>query len=176
MAKATVFLAVITFFLAIFTGGLWYHTYKLVRGAEDAAKIELRAYIGIKDIADEKEGFRITYRNGGLTPAKKVFIRAGYKVDGPGLTKEEIIKRADSFLYRDDIFGIASKDVDRSFVIPIAHDSWPSMRIVDTHVNGIINYKDVFGEKHGVVFQFRVSLPFPNEGWRFTATIEDDAS
>jgi hypothetical protein len=41
MAEATIGLAFITTMLAIFTGGLWYHTYKLAKGAEEASKTQI---------------------------------------------------------------------------------------------------------------------------------------
>jgi hypothetical protein len=60
MDKATITLAFITFFLAIFTGGLWYHTYQLAKGAENTAKSQSD---------DMKESLRIARESADSTKA-----------------------------------------------------------------------------------------------------------
>lgn len=49
LAKATIWLAIVTTLLAIFTAFLWLSTRKLVMGAEETARKELRAYVATDD-------------------------------------------------------------------------------------------------------------------------------
>lgn len=78
IAWSTIALAVITFFLALFTACLWASTKKLVTGAEDTAQRQLRAYLSITPAGLEKINpnemfhFRFTCLNGGQTPAYSV--------------------------------------------------------------------------------------------------------
>jgi len=83
-------LAVFTLFLVIFTGLLWSATDRLVRGADENARKQLRAYIGV-----EPRGVRrllgqdillghYALRNVGGIPAKKIsmFAVTDYYLDG----------------------------------------------------------------------------------------------
>ena len=78
MAWATVSLAAITFFLALFTAKLWKSTGQLVAGAEDTAKKQLRAYLSAQpnyvfSFGDSKLAeIRFAVVNHGKTPASMV--------------------------------------------------------------------------------------------------------
>ena len=74
---STIWLAIVTTFLALFTGYLWDATRKLVRSSEETAKRQLRAFIfgkgfnhgsNIWDGTIREYIFWVTWENVGLTP------------------------------------------------------------------------------------------------------------
>jgi hypothetical protein len=70
-------LAIFTLFLVIFTGLLWFATDRLVRGADDTAKRQLRAYVWAetipsKNLDDPNFGVLADIKNSGQTPAYEV--------------------------------------------------------------------------------------------------------
>jgi hypothetical protein len=78
---ATIWLAIVTTFLAVFTAYLWDATRKLVRSAEETAKRQLRAFIfgkgfnyapHIRDKTIREYVFWVTWENVGLTPGLEV--------------------------------------------------------------------------------------------------------
>ena len=76
IAVSTFLLFVATTALACFTYFLWRSTGKLVEGADETAKQQLRAYIFIHDNRMEFKGkignFHIIFKNCGQTPAYNV--------------------------------------------------------------------------------------------------------
>ena len=68
------------------TGFLWWSTRKLVKGAEDTAIRQLRAYVSINighfSIEAAKNYLRIEYliKNMGQTPAEKLSVFSVYRV------------------------------------------------------------------------------------------------
>jgi hypothetical protein len=79
IAGATVLLAAVTTALAIFTYKLWRSTGALVRGADETAKRELRAYVFldmsfIRNTATESARPYIVLRNSGKTPAYRLSV------------------------------------------------------------------------------------------------------
>ena len=75
-------LVVFTFLLFVATVLLWWSTNRLVRGAEDTAERQLRAYVTVKSIREEpqlsvKDGlvltwqFQVIWQNTGQTPANE---------------------------------------------------------------------------------------------------------
>jgi len=84
ITDATVALAWITGVLALFTAGLWFATYRLVREAKDTAKRQLRAYLSIDgfpyvshlDTTDNTIWWSIhpVWKNGGATPTTSLFL------------------------------------------------------------------------------------------------------
>lgn len=78
ITNSTAALAGITFFLALFTGGLWIATYCLIKDSKDTSRKELRAYVGqesvsISNIIEGKK-IEIVIKNFGKTIAKKVVV------------------------------------------------------------------------------------------------------
>lgn len=74
LTYATITLAAITFFLALFTAALWYATRKLVIDAKDTSKRQLRAYVALEDIFFEGNVPKIRIKNHGQTPAHQMTI------------------------------------------------------------------------------------------------------
>jgi hypothetical protein len=73
-----VFLVIVTAILVIVTGFLWQATRNLVRGAEETAERQLRAYVSVSSAEVRKFGTaqpleaRVVVRNSGQTPAYKL--------------------------------------------------------------------------------------------------------
>jgi len=102
------FLVLITGFLAFYTRRLWRSTYDLVKGAEETAKKQLRAYVFVKEIkvdqvpsADRSlvDNWRITFilGNGGNTPTKNLLHNINWAVFDKPL--------ADDFDFPDKPYG-----------------------------------------------------------------------
>lgn len=172
-AWATVTLAGITAFLAIFTALLWNSTSKLVNDAKKTSIKELRAYVGIVypevTIKDEQLVAVVHYENSGETPARdtQVFIKSGIRDGFPpwedptdprdawrgGLLMPSVTWQRYSRLegvtyseqFRKEIFGDSAKKI------------W---------VWGTITYTDIFDEKWEVRFRFRSGHDRREEGDR----------
>lgn len=85
-AAATVLLAFLTLTLAGGTIGLWFATRRLVRGAENTAERQLRAYIFVSDSSrlggpSPAPEFRIVVKNFGQTPARNGTYWVSSKID-----------------------------------------------------------------------------------------------
>lgn len=81
IAYATVALAVVTLFLAIFTWRLWNSTSELVKGADKTAEMQLRAYVcfagaEITGAGTETAQGVVLIKNCGKTPARNVTVSA----------------------------------------------------------------------------------------------------
>jgi hypothetical protein len=95
LTYSTIFLSVVTFFLALFTAFLWGSTSKLVRGANETAERELRAYVCVESSsgAESREDpswptFKIEAKNFGKTPAFDVITWIGVAVQEYPMTSE----------------------------------------------------------------------------------------
>jgi len=85
LTYSTVWLAAVTTILAIFTGYLWLATKRLVEGAQDTARRQLRAYVSISnaEITGVEDGCtqaRLGIKNSGQTPAYDLTILGGMTI------------------------------------------------------------------------------------------------
>jgi hypothetical protein len=86
IAVAAIALALPTGALAFYTANLWRATRKLIENAEASAQRQLRAYVGVSEVAFEEqvEGHAprvsITLRNFGTTPAYKLTVAADAQI------------------------------------------------------------------------------------------------
>lgn len=75
---ATVALAVLTALIVVFNAGLWAATRRLVKGAEETSRKELRAYVATDDVffvsSEIATQLKITIKNYGHTPAHRMTI------------------------------------------------------------------------------------------------------
>lgn len=75
---ATIALAILTFLIVLFNAGLWVATRRLVKGAEETSRKELRAYVATDDIcfvsSEIATQLKITVKNYGHTPAHRMTI------------------------------------------------------------------------------------------------------
>ena len=77
IALSTIFIAFFTIILGIATGLLWRATRSLVRGAENTAERQLRAYVSVGAPTFGKadpDSISIVIENGGETPAHQVMV------------------------------------------------------------------------------------------------------
>ncbi len=157
-------LVLFTAVLAIFTGKLWASTSKLVTGAEETAKKQLRAYISaVVESNRDYDGNVIPYEtaivvsNAGQTPAHKMTYWTLSDIHEFPLTKElttpskedlkaleaySVLHPGKDFYLRPDIpeFNTANR-----------------LRITNgqaVYIWGKISYEDAFGDNHDTAFCF----------------------
>lgn len=98
LTNSTILLSGVTTILAIFTGGLWYATYKLVSEAKDTAERQLRPYVTMDDMG---QGLRLAasgkmagwffnprWTNTGQTPARNVTAWATGRLFKPDIPED----------------------------------------------------------------------------------------
>lgn len=145
------------FLVAAFTGALWFATWKLVKGAEASAVLQLRAYLSVDKFEasffdhHKKAGMVIQCRNRGQTPASGVecytnvqicyqrgkpdFALSHLTSEGKPLAPSGEMSFQDTILIPEHMFS----DVQNGAALLYG---W-----------GKIIYKDVFGESRCVEFR-----------------------
>ncbi len=168
---STLALAFITMGLAYFTLELWRSTGNLVKGAEDTAKKQLRAYIGIQDqiirrVPDGRYQAVITIVNSGRTPAHNV--RRILKV---GVFDAEHTDFDTSGLIGQMPMAPNSQYVMRKIVDELKPDDIPKINNPESGIHvfmwGRIEYKDIYKVQQHVNFRFisrEVITAYSNEG------------
>lgn len=156
-AWSTVALAIITFLLAMYTARLWKATEQLVKGAEDSAQRQLRAYltvvIGTATYQEAGKDIRFAGRprliNTGNTPAHKVSYRANAAILPVQLPRDfEFPLTQDSIggsVIGPNQFTELQAVVDE-FVLDsqVSDIKYGKDRVL--HIWGVVTYKDIFGE------------------------------
>jgi hypothetical protein len=149
LAFVTLALAGITGVLAKYTYKLWSATNKLVIGADNTAKHELRAYMGVETVQIHSGGLvaphcgKFIIRNFGRTMAKDTEIW----INGI-MTVEDITD-----------FPLGERKI-KTVVMPnekigLKHEVyWPEDRLGSIYLWGMIKYRDVFDEDHWTIFRF----------------------
>jgi hypothetical protein len=181
--------AAFTVVLAIFTGRLWFSTEKLsestkklVEGAEDTAKRQLRAYLGLArfNIEWERHEFIIVVRNDGQTPARQVSAFFNTQWYPPGQD-----------LPLDFSFADYNQDPDGSgpiFITPGQEHPWSFQldwerftrfnngALAQFYLYGRFEYFDVFGEQRISEFCYQ-AVRFSSGGGAFrVASRHNDAT
>lgn len=162
IAWSTVALAVITFFLALFTAKLWKSTGDLAKGAEDTAKRQLRAYLSAQPNyifsfdSTKLVEIKFTIVNHGQTPASQV-QSAGFIDIFPyplpsnyPLPNLPIVSKSKSVIHPNEVFHthvfagrlFTTNEIDQSV-------QGTQFRI---YVFGKVNYVDAFGENRETIF------------------------
>jgi hypothetical protein len=143
-------------------------TKAMVKTMKDTAQRELRAYIGIVDTTVINDGIKVTFKNGGETPAYKVRT-GGRIVIGPQLTAKVIM---DSFSkvweMQNASGGIAWKGLETAFIIKFTNLEQLKTEISQTY--GVIRYEDVFGGKQHLCYQ--ISLCYQDGEWVFVTALQ----
>jgi hypothetical protein len=157
------FAATIALFLA--TGALWWYTRRLVKGAEDTAKRQLRAYVHVADAIiqhanSEWPEIKIQFKNYGQTPAYRVTNRfkCGLQLIGePDFTlPEKITIYSDLGPTQDSVTILVIAQIDWEFMMAnVMHNSGTAL------VSGEITYSDVFqhvssGRPHHTWYRFHI--------------------
>ena len=156
---ATVILAIVTTGLAYFTWRLWSATRRLVEDAEETARRQLRAYLGvsggeIKILNPNHLQANVEIKNTGSTPAHHVTkaINADIRdADNPG--GFEIPKAAPGkwpivpgsfWTFRLDLTNVSEEDLKQIHAYKRAVFVW-----------GRAEYEDIFGVKQTLEFRYR---------------------
>jgi hypothetical protein len=193
-------LTVITGLLALFTWKLWTETGRLVSGAEDTAKRQLRAYVGVDEISFNlphilipgwkapdplppdgyvfEDFILITVRNFGATPAYELRVMANWQPIKPfGAVVSP------DFVFTDHAGPLrpsASQVLDRDQTFPatikvkdLTGFQAAQNRIESLYVYGYVAYTDVYGRRWHRHFCY-VWEPWRNEGHRFTPHTENN--
>lgn len=140
-----------TLAIAIFTGGLFIATLRLVKNADKSSERQLRAYVfvgkhGIHDLTKEVPLIKLTIQNGGQTPAHNVKMRLGFQEFPATVDESSIVVPAPreeakgGYLPSGQTF-----DITLNIIPDTAADI---ARIISGEVGiivyGIVEYKDIF--------------------------------
>lgn len=163
IAWSTVFLALVTTALAIFTAFLWKSTNRLVGSAEDTAQRQLRAYINISggrvlNIDDPQNRiFRLDIKNFGQTPAYEVSTVFKCIVREYPLDKNKPLDPVTDEEHK--IFSVMGPTCEyrRDMIAPY-NGEWVEPKIKDgsTAIYGFgeIRYRDAFGIQRVTEFRY----------------------
>jgi hypothetical protein len=158
IAIATVGLFIVTTALAVYTALLWRATGRLVKGAEDTAERQLRAYVCVEKStgAEAREdpmwpAFKIVVRNFGRTPAYDFVGQVGVGVDVYPLASPPAPppEGVDTSLRSSTILG---PDCESTFMAVFRNKPDPAqVRAINEGraamwVRGFFTYRDAFGK------------------------------
>jgi hypothetical protein len=137
--------------LALFTLGVWWATWRLVRGADKTAKHELRAYVGVEHVHIEKGEVlasphcgKIVIRNFGKTMAKDMQIWInGVMADGEVTDFPLGDRKSKTVVMPNESIGGLEHE------IPVHSNT-----AAPIYLWGRIEYKDVFKIPHWTKFRF----------------------
>ena len=147
--------------LALSTIFLWLATRDLVAGAQSAARMQLRAYLGPSEIfvtgvaAGERPVVESTIRNFGQSPAYRVSYWAETKVLDPRIDRfERVPSDAGDRTVNPgrDGFMIKSRLAD-----PLTEEQMSKIRLgtASIYFYGVISYRDAFGRRRKTQFRFQ---------------------
>lgn len=156
LVNSTIWLAVVTTFLALFTAALWWATRKLVIDAKETSKRKLRSYVSVvatgripNAVNPILPAFQIKIRNTGQTPAYGVRSWRGIGIHELPLVTE--LKPMGAVTDADLVIGSQCESVlPVRRVTPFATEQINGVK-TGTHalyVFGRVEYRDVFGDRH----------------------------
>lgn len=162
-------LASITLILAAYTALLWGATGKLVKGADDTAKRQLRAYLGVRggDIRHVPGGWIVwvDYVNNGQTPAHDV--KGSISVELLDVDPKRVFPPAEEWYGSWVIIPQAHATPDRK--VAVSNEEERSMQKGGSgkavFVGGHIAYRDIFDGTTNVTFRYRVRFKLDGTGW-----------
>jgi hypothetical protein len=161
-------LASITLILAAYTALLWGATGKLVKGADDTAKRQLRAYVGITGapIGERPDHWivAIDYWNHGQTPAHDVTgsLSAQLFDVNPGPTFPQAEEWPGSWVMVPNAQATPDRRVE---ICPAQYEAMLN-DIKAVFVWGHISYRDVFEWRVNVTFRYRIRRKISGAGWQ----------
>ncbi|MEA3179418.1 MAG: hypothetical protein QOI59_2941 [Gammaproteobacteria bacterium] len=161
-AAATIALALITGTLAFYTAKLWRATRRLVESGEGTAQRQLRAYVGVSEVAYEEQidgrapRVSITIRNFGATPAYKLAVAADAQI---AFSVDQVPVATSTSKTLGHLPPGVELRIPRSAVMSIG--AAPGYEVGTAHsrvfVYGCIEYVDTFGEPHFTRFRLEES-------------------
>jgi hypothetical protein len=154
------------YFLSLLTFAIAFYTYKLVKGADDTAKKQLRAYVMLDEgeqlsgISTPEPKVIVTIKNFGKTPAHKVSSTILLKILPFPLSTDLLdamknIQPGD--FISQDVLGPDAKHRLSSggkskFTIAELQDLFTNSKTKALYSFGKITYEDIFGNKHETRF------------------------
>ena len=175
---STIWLAIVTTFVAVFTGYLWRATRRLVLGAEKTAERQLRAYISViatgkipNSMNPRLPAYQIKIKNTGQTPAYGMKSWRGIGIHELPLVTE--LKPMGNVTDADPVLGSQCEAVlPIRRVTPFSSEQIASVK-VGTHaiyIFGRVEYKDAFGFPHFTDFCLYEIDGGPDAGLKHTAS------
>jgi hypothetical protein len=162
VAAATIALALITGALAFYTAKLWRATRGLVESGEGTAQRQLRAYVGVSEVAYEEQidgrapRVSITIRNFGATPAYKLAVAVDAQI---AFAVDQVPVATSTSKTLGHLPPGVELRIPRSAVMSIG--AAPGYEVGTAHsrvfVYGCIEYVDTFGEPHFTRFRLEES-------------------
>lgn len=152
-------LAAFTIVLAVATIFLWFTTSDLVRGAENTARRQLRAYVGIEHVtlrkvaAGQKPEITVRLKNFGQTPAYNVVHWMDMAVADIGTTKLVVDrKEGDDRTIIDPSHGFSVRSTrENNLTVEEAIAIFDDEKRL--YFTGRIRYKDAFGRRRKTYFR-----------------------
>lgn len=161
LTRSTVWLAFVTTPLAVFTALLWIATWRLVKGAEDTAKRQLRAYVSVAsaEIIDLNAGLipvaHLRVKNFGQTPAYDLVAIGGIAVGEsfdrlPAPTGPSVMSRSSlSIGAISDQYHPAPRPLRPEEMAAILAGT------MTLWVYGEFQYRDTFNINHSISYRFQ---------------------
>ncbi len=147
---------IFTGILAGCTAGLWFSTRQLVKSAENTAKSQLRAYVGVINVKrhSDPDKIIINISNCGQTPAYGISCTAGAYYD-PSIGKSFPTNSAHNQTIPTSTTIYPQRSINITITVPEDPTKLPKDLIdrafrnqVTLYVFGQVTYKDVFGRNH----------------------------
>jgi len=162
VSAAAIALALITGALAFYTARLWRATRRLVESGEGTAQRQLRAYVGVSEVAYEEQidgrapRVSITIRNFGATPAYKLAVAVDAQI---AFAVDQVPVATSTSKTLGHLPPGVELRIPRSAVMSIG--AAPGYEVGTAHsrvfVYGCIEYVDTFGEPHFTRFRLEES-------------------
>jgi len=173
LAIFTAILAIATVVLAAATAALWYATKKLVKGAEETARRQLRAYVGVqrcwqKGIANRPR-FEIIFENFGQTPAKNGLYWVALTIstyENPNDIPIEVQNPAEKGTFELPPGAAFTVDINRNGEVSVPNDLSDAFnkKEIAVYVFGRLDFVDAFGDKQWLVFRHRFAVDVHEHG------------
>jgi hypothetical protein len=165
IAAFTVILGLVTGILGLATWKLWRSTDRLVKGAEDTASRQLRAYVLAKNCKVTRENgkskLRVKVQNYGQTPAHELKIWLGYRLRTYPPT-DEFWSRKQTI--KQSVYSLGPDDFTESFTdgsdIDEKIDADLKSGVAVIYGVGSISYVDIFGKTQTGEFRFGFGGPY----------------
>lgn len=158
VALYTLVLSVFTALLGFATVRLWFVTSELVDGAEDTARRQLRAYLGVVDahieIAHGRISVAMHIKNFSPTPAYQFRYGLSYQISSiPSLRPADL----DFTDAQWDMSPQAQTTMRASTLVNMAEIQAILMSVVTVTICGRATYADAFGHPRFIEFTYRAS-------------------
>jgi hypothetical protein len=157
--KADAIIAAFTIIVALATIFLWDATRDLVRGSEETARRQLRAYMGIEKYTisnvspDMKTCVDLTVRNYGQTPAYDVDFLVAQEIGNPNSILADLPQREERLVIDPGATFTATCLAEHS--LTQAQFDGIKANIAPVIVYGVIKYRDAFGGRQRREFRLQ---------------------